>query len=820
MSALDALAQDLRYGLRLIRKHPLLSAAMIATLSLGIGLDAGAFTLIDGMLFRARVKDSPSTFVQIDARDSTPDSADRRSGPGGRGGLPMVTRDDYAAYRDRSNALGTLAAWAPVHATLGGGAASPAQDIVPILVTCNFFTVFTTPPIAGRVFREDECAAPGGAPVVVIGEDLWRGRYAANPTIVGTAIEVNDRPFTIVGVMPAAYDGTLRAPMWIPYTMQATFLGGRDLFREPAAAWLVMIGRLRPGVTREAAAADLTVIARQQDQLVPGRKTMVRLTNGSLFDMMPSPALALSIVPLVMGALSLVLLIACANVTMLLLSRAAARRHEIAVRLSLGATRGRLIRMLLTEGVLLAVFAGPWSAWVAYEVPSVWKSRMPQLPFYPFQFDLRTFSYMAAITLGAGCLAALAPALEAMKGSLSASLHGENTQSGRTWRTADLLVMAQVAMSLVLLVGAAIMVRGEEALRSAPPGFDGEHVLLATPRVTVPPYAPEAAARFYRQLTDRVRALRGVRAVGFSSAPPLGDLEDAVETIRLRQSVRDAAPDVTASVNRVTPGYFAALSIPIVRGRGFLESDAGARVRPLVVSEALARALSPAHDALGRLVEDADGRPGEIVGIAGNIASVTGDATAEAIAYAPRAADAAGDVMLVRFDGGPADTARAVRDAMRSLDANATAEPRTIAAVRQELAERFMRIVGVVVFLGAVAIGLATIGLYGVAAFAAGRRAKEMGIRIALGATRSDIARLVLWSGARPILLGLAAGMAVATPAARALERLFARLPIDWRIAPVFTVTGALLTLVAFVAMFGPAARAATANPVRALRQD
>jgi predicted permease len=814
MSALDAFAQDIRYGLRLIRKHPLLSAAMIATLSLGIGLDAGAFTMIDGMLFRARVKDSPATFVQIDARDSTPGAATR-------GGLPMVTLGDYAAYRDRSTSLRALAAWAPVHATLGGGtAASSPQDVVPIVITCNFFAVYNTPPIAGRLFREDECAAPGGSPVVVIGEDLWRARYAASPTIVGTTIELNDRPFTIVGVMPANYDGQLRGPIWIPYTMEAPFFAGRDLFREPAVAWLVMIGRLQPDVTRAAAAAELTVIARQQDQRAPGRKTVVRLTNGSLFDMMQPSALAFSIVPLVMGALSLVLLIACANVTMLLLSRAAARQHEIAVRLSLGATRWRVVRMLLTESVLLAVFAGPWSAWLTYEVPLIWKSRMTQLPFYPFQFDLRTFAYMSGITLAAACLAAFPPALEAIKGSLSASLHGENALSGRTRRTTDLLVIAQVAMSLVLLVGAAIMVRAEVALRSAPAGFDGDHVLLATPRVTVPPYTPDAAARFYLQLADRVRALRGIRAVSSSSAPPLGDSEDGAATTRLRPSGGNPASAVAATVNRVTADYFATLDIPIVHGRGFLDSDAAARVRPLVVSEALARAMWPARDALGQLVEDADGRPGEIVGVAGNIASIAGDSTAGAVVYAPRAADAAGDALLVRFDGDSADTARAVRDAMRLLDANATAEPRTIAAVRQELAERFMRLVRVIVFLGVVAIGLAMIGLYGVTAFAASRRMKEMGIRTALGATRFDIARLVVASGAKPILLGLVVGLTIAAPASRALQQVLARVRIDARDPLVFAATAALLALVAFAAMFGPARRAAAVDPIHALRQD
>lgn len=243
-------------------------------------------------------------------------------------------------------------------------------------------------------------------------------------------------------------------------------------------------------------------------------------------------------------------------------------------------------------------------------------------------------------------------------------------------------------------------------------------------------------------------------------------------------------------------------------------------MRPLVVSEALARALWPAGDAIGQLVEDSDGRPGEIVGVVGNIASGPGDSTAGPIVYAPRSADASGDALLVRFDGDAAETARAVRDAMRSLDPNTTAEPRTIAVVRRDLAERFMRIVGVVVFLGVVAIGLAVIGLYGIAAFAASRRVKEMGIRIALGATRLNIVRLVLLSGLRPIMIGLAIGLSVATPASYALRQVLSRIPIDAQNPAVFATTAALLMLVALAAMFGPARRAAGADPIHALRQD
>jgi predicted permease len=809
---MDALIQDLHYGIRLIRKHPILSIAIVATLALGIGLDAGAFTVIDGVLFRARVKEDPSSFVQLDPEYSEPGVAQTT-------GLPFATLADYVAFRDGARSIKALAAWLPARATLSGGPAAAPQDVVPLLVTCNFFSVYPTVPIVGRVFREDECRSPGSAAVAIIGETLWRNRFAADPSIVDAPIDLNGREFVVIGVVPSEYDGQLRGPIWIPYTMEAPLFAGRDLFREPSSRWLVMVGRLRPGISRIAAAAELQAIALQQDRLVPGRKTALRLTNGSLFEMMRSPATALAVVPLVMGALSLLLLIACANVTMLLLSRAAARQHEIAVRLSLGATRGRLMRMLLTESLLLAVVAGPASAWIAWQVPIVWKSRIPLLPFYPFELDLATFGYMAAVTFGAGCVAGLAPALETLKRSTSASLQGQDAIGTRRWRTPELLVVAQVAMSLVLLVGAGLLLRGEHALRTADDGFDGTHVLLASPRISVPPYTATSAAAFYRSVVSDISALPGVRSVALASTPPLGDFENGVQATPMRK-LAEAATAYAVQLSAVSDRYFDTMNIAIVRGRALREGDEAARVQPIVVSESLARVMWPGADPIGQLLEHARGRVCEVVGVARNIDSGIGGSAAAALVYAPRAEAAAGDALLVRFDGDSAAVAKAVRESIRSRDVNATVEPKTLTAIREELADRVMRIVGIGAFLTVVAIGLAVIGLYGVTAFVAGRRTKELGIRMALGATRRDVIALVLLSGSRSILAGLTIGVVMAAIGARALQRVFEQTPLDVRGPATFVVAGLMLGAIAMAAMFGPARRAASADPVHALRQD
>ncbi len=813
MNMLDAPIQDLRHGVRLMRKHPILSIAIVATLALGIGLDAGAFTVIDGVLFRARVKTDPSSFVQLDPEYSG-------AGVAPAAGLPLVTLVDFMAFRERASSLETLAGWLPARATLSGGppAAAP-QDIVPLLVTCNFFSVYPTVPIAGRLFREDECGSPGRTAVALIGEALWRNRFAANPSIVGTPIDLNGRQFIVVGVVPSDYDGQLRGPIWIPYTMEAPFFAGRDLFREPSSRWLVMVGRLRADVSRTAAAAELQAIALQQDQLTPGRKTALRLTNGSLFEMMRSPAMALAVVPLVMGALSLLLLIACANVTMLLLSRAAARQHEIAVRLSLGATRGRLVRMLLTESLLLAVVAGPASAWIAWQVPVVWKSRIPSLPFYPFQLDLATFGYLAAVTFGAGCVAGLAPALETLKRSTSASLQGQDAIGIRGWRTPEMLVVAQVATSLVLFVGAGLLLRGEHALRTADGGVDGTHVLLASPRISVPPYTPASAASFYRAVANDVSSQPGVRSVAFASTSPISDFENGAQATTLRRPAETASA-YTAQLYAVSDRYFDTMNIAIVRGRALREGDEAARVRPIVISESLARAIWPGADPIGQLGEDAHGGPCEVVGVARNIDSGIGGSATGASMYAPRDQAAAGDVLLVRAAGDTTTVARAVRESIRSRDASATVEPRTLAAIREDLADRVMRIVGLVVFLAAVAIILAVIGLYGVTAFVAGRRTKELGVRMALGATRRDIVALMLLSGFRSILAGMIIGIGMAAVGARALQKVFEQSPLDVRGPATFAVASLMLAAIAVAAMVGPAHRAASADPIHSLRQD
>ena len=782
--------QDLRHALRVIGKQPWLSAATVVTLAFGIGLNAGVFAVIDGLLFRPRVGSDPATFVQIEVQPAP------------------VSLQDYQAYA-RASSLRSLAAWTPVH----------ASPDIPLLVTCNFFAVYApAQPIAGRLLRPDDCSTPDASAVAVIGEELWRSRFGADPTIVGKTLPLNGHGFTIVGVLPRNYDGQLRGPIWVPYTMASVFYDGRSIARELATPWLIgMTGRMRTGVSRTVLASELRLIAQQQDRLVPNRETVLRVTDGSMIEAPLVRELAVWIVPVVMGALSLVLLIACLNVAVLMLSRAVARRHEMAVRTSLGASRGRLVQMLLTESVLLAAIAGPPSVYLAYAAPRLFKVLIPTLPYYPFAVDAAVLGYLTTATVLAGIVAGLTPAIEALKPDVSPALHGERARRfgiGR-WQPRDLLIATQVAMSLVLLVGAVLFLRAERSL-IANPGFETEHVLAAQPRLSIPPHTPQTAAAFYRTLEERVRALPGVRTTSYSQAAGTDEVA-APETIA---TAEPDGPAVPSAVSDVSAAYFATISLGLVRGSTFRDDTNRSTV---VVSESLARSLFPDRDPIGERLH-LSGAPDSslrVVGIARDVPSLLGK-PAERIVYRPRAADAIGDALLVRFDGDERQTATAIRDAIIRLDPNAVTDPRTMAAIRTDAADRFLRLVEMIVFLAVVALLLASLGVYGAVAFAVARRMKEIGIRVALGATRRHVTGIVLWTGWRPIAAGLMAGTVAALIAASAVARIFKNTPaqIDPFDPVAYTLVAFLLASTGTLAMVGPCRRATSTDPARALHQD
>jgi predicted permease len=810
----ETLLQDIRYGLRLVKRSPLLAFATVLTLTLGIGMNTGVFTVLNGFIMRARVDKDPDSFAHIFAR---------YSGDVGRIAFDSgVSTADFRAYQRDIRSMENIAAWGVGRSTLGRD--DPAQLLI-LPVTCNFFTLYgLDQPKMGRLFRAEECATPGGDAVVVIGEELWRSQFAADPQILGTTIRLNQQPFTIIGVTPARFAGQLRGPgIWVPYTMQAAFFGGNDFLRNSSVPWLVLEGRLKSGESRATAQAELTVIARQQDRLQPGRKTTIFVTNGSFIQEPGSPMRWMG--PLIMGALTLILLLACTNVTMLLLSRAAARQREIAIRLSLGAGRKRLLRMLLTESLILAIAAGAISAWIAYQVPGLMEKFISGMPHYPLQPDMLVFTYLAGITLLAGTIAGMAPATESLRVDLTASLKGQESLfgAGRS-RSRGFLIGAQVAMSLILLVGAALVVRAEFTTFSGNPGFETRQVLLFSVHTPLPRYTPASSAAFYCTMEQRLRVLPGIQSVCLASSPPYSNDEGNGPTEELRLPGQVKATGLKAAVNIISPEYFETLGIPIVRGRAFRAGEVSGKgaISPIVVSEAFARTLWPGKDPLGAVIQDADGGLAQVVGIARDVKSERIGVLDGPSFYRLRDPRAYGDSIMARFQGDAATAQLAVRNVIREMDREMLPRLGTLQSVLDNFAASFWKLAEMVLFLGAVAMVLAVTGIYGVVAFSVSRRTREMGIRMALGATRANIVFSVIASGVRPILFGLLAGLLLAMAGAGVLAQVLRVTPIglDVRDPVAYVAVSLLLALTALAAMFGPALRASRSDPSNALRQE
>jgi predicted permease len=817
---LETIRQDLRYGCRLIARGPLLACAVVVTLTVGIGLNAGVFTLLNAMLFRAEVDRAPAEFLSVYVQYAFPN--------GDRTGISAVSSTDYRAYRDGVSPITDLAAWQFEDTATDG--ANP-HALRAVLVSCNFFAVYGLDrPKLGRLFIREDCAAPGSAPVAVISEEFWRDEFGSDPNILGTAIPVNHDALTVVGVAPARFAGRLgQGALWIPYTMQPRIGSGQNGFQPSASPWLNLSGRLAPGSSRSDVQAHLRVIANQQDQQEAGRKTDLIVTNGSAVQAPGKGSAAFMIVPLFMTPLTLVLLIACVNVSTLLLSRAAARQMEMAVRVSLGAGRSRLVRMLVTESLILAAAAGALSVVLAYQMPGFLLKLLGQLPNYSLEPDWRVFAYLASVTVLAAGVAGLAPAAESLRVDLSASLKGREallSSTGRRGPRHGFLVGIQVALSLVLLVGAGMVARAQYLWLSADPNFETRQVL--TVRVTPPSGGArdqgtaQSVQSLLLTLKERVRALPVVQSACYCTAPFNGHAEE-VSLPLPRNHLRQLASPAEAA-----PEFFQTLSIPILRGRTFTakEADRQTWAPVTVVSQDLAHFFWPAEDPIGKQILDGSGNALDVVGVARETTSGPFDSGVGQF-YVLKGRRQSGEVphsneLLVRFSGDPGVLENAIRKVATDVDRGILIKSQTLGEEIAATGRSLWPVTVTVLFLGSAGGVLALVGVYGVVAFSVSRRTKEFGVRMALGANRREIIRLVLRSGVRPILVGVFGGVLLSLGAAQVV----ARVPrmqgsvLDTHDPMVYVAVSLLLGFAAIAAMFAPALRAAGSDPVWALRQD
>ena len=815
---LSPLLQDIRYGARQLRKNPGFTVVAVLTLALGIGMNAGVFSVINGLLIRPRVSKDPDTFVHLSPQYSF---AGRDEAVGMPGAISLA---DFRAYRAATNSLVDLAGWAIQRMRIE----MSAQQELAMLVTPNFFSVYGLERAKlGRLFLAEECAMPGAAPVVVLSEEIWRNRFGADPQILGTTINLSGHPFTVVGVTPARFSGRLRGRgIWVPYTAQPLFSDWhKNLFNETRTPWLQADGRLNLGRSRSVAQSELSVLANVQDQLLPGRQTTMTLTNGSLVEEPSQRAAVVWVPPLVMGAVSLVLLITCVNVTMLLFARAAARQREIAIRLALGVGRRRLFRMLLTESLLLASVAGAISAYLAYQVPSVFEKIFVEAPNYPLDPDWRVFAYLTVVTFVAGGVAGLWPARESLKLSHVTALSGQMNFFGtgtKRWRAGEFLVAAQVAMSVVVLGGAGIFARTQATMLNIAVGFETKQVLLALLEMNPSRFQATTVASFYQIAMEHVRALPGVEAVCYAGSPPgWGAGMDVVgEKIKLPSQLKGTEQRV--EVNSVSPGFFETMRIPMIAGRTFHESETAlGGAGGVVVSESFTRTFWPGTEALGKFIEDPNGNHLQVVGVVRDTKSLLG-ATEGPRFYRSWDPKVAGYSLLVRFQGAVRPVADGVRNSIKAIDPEVNIMPRTLRSQLDEIAARFWVIVRLLLTLALLAVLLALIGIYGVMAFLVNGQTKTLGIRIALGASKGAIARLVLSSALRPILAGLGAGTVIAMAGAETTIRAVGEMPVPlvgWDPA-VHVAVAAILLAAAMLAVFKPTLGATRVDPMVALRNE
>jgi predicted permease len=832
---LAGLSRDLRYGARTLRNNPGFTAAAVLTLALGIGANTAIFSLVSATLLRSLPVREPERLVQV-----TWD----------RGGV--LSYPEYAELRDGSRTFeGRLAAWGGIVASLNTG--GQTELVVGVIATGNFFEVLGVRAAVGRLLSPSDDVTPGAHPVAVISHRLWQARFNGEAGVVGRDVLLNGHRFTIVGVTPEGFNGAQLGAvrdLYVPMMMQAVMRPPRasysgemdpDLLRRRTNRWLYGLGRLEAGGTPEQAAASLSVLSATVGPPPPAGArpriaVAVPVNTGEVRERLTAVA------ALLMSVVGAVLLLACANVANLMLSRAAARRREIAVRLALGASRRQLVAQLLTESVLVSLLGGAAGLALAFAVVTAFRALPPPPGALPLALELaidfRVLAFTLALATLSGVAFGLAPALASSRLDLVPVLKDESfvpDARARRYSLRRALVVAQVALSLVLLVTAGLFLRNLREVQRVRPGFDVERLVSAQLPVNLLRYTTEQGRVFYRTVTERVEAIPGVEAATVARVPVLGGSGRITSTHvegrpssaeRVRSEGGGPAPisrDV-ASGNVVGPRYFQTLGIPMMLGRDFEARDTPEAPKVAIANDAFVRVQFPDAErasALGQRIS-IDGPEGpwrEIVGVVGD--SKYGSLTEEAtpILYVPLSQNhETGMVLYVRTYARPAVVLPAVRAAVQSVEPNLPLpDLHTVAeTVATSLYVPRMGAMLLGVF-AVVAVLLAAIGVYGVTSFAVAQRTREIGVRMALGAAKDDILALIVKQGMGLVTVGMAAGLLLAFAAGRSLASFL--YGITGTDPGTFVAVPLILAAVALVACLVPARRAMRLDPLTALRQ-
>ena len=839
---MQTLLQDLRYGARMLRKHPGFTLIATLTLALGISSNTALFTVYDAFVLKPLPLKDPDSIANVKGYDRE----------GNRNALFSYL--DYVDYRDGATSFAGLIAWTQFTAPFGEQTADVADSSgfpgnlgLGNFVSGNYFTALGAEMALGRAFAPEEDQAPGAHPVLVLSHICWTRRFNSDPHIVGRTVRLAGLPFTVIGVTAPEFIGVTPLPpqFWVPLMMRDQVLGSRNrsaLQSERKENSFFLAGRLKPGVTFAQAQADMNVITRRLASSYPDprRKASVSITSGSTF-LQLEDELKLLVAP-VLTAVGLVLLIACVNVTNMLLARAAGRQREIAVRLALGAGRARLARQLLTESVSLAAMSGAAGLLLAvWAIRLIYPLVLAQLPVPPamleqFSLDLspdyRVFSFVLLVSLLAGIAAGLAPALQSSRLNLSEALKNEGSTFGAKLsqsRLRNALIVTQIAVCLTLLIAAGLLTRNLQKLQTIETGLVTKNTF--TLDLSAQSTEPRRANELYNRMAERLRALPGVKSVGRTQRLPFAGRQTTPITIAGQQ--QPANHSLQANYNFVSANYFQTIGLRITRGRGFSAQEEQANAPVVVISESTARRFWPQENPIGQHIgigaaaqqattDSAANFPQyEIIGLTNDTRQGVVWRPDETWLYLPMSTarpDASNERqnLIVSAESDVRAVMRASQKEAAALDPGLFVWFRLVDDALDAQMIPFQDIALLAGALGFLALALASIGLYGVMAFIISQRTREIGIRMALGARRRDVTTLFLRQGGKLIaigvLIGLAGGAAISSLLAIALVDISQFDPLAFGVAAAFMIGVALL------ACWLPARRATKVDPLIALR--
>jgi putative ABC transport system permease protein len=805
------LLQDLRYAFRLLAKSPGFTAIAILTLALGIGANTAIFSVVNGVLLRPLAFRDPSRLVIVAEKSPFPTIS--------------TSHENYVDWRNQSRSFESMEATRGTNLTLTG--AGEAERLSARMATAGLFPLLGVEASVGRTFLKEEDQA-GGTPVALLSYGLWQRRFGGSRDIIGKSISLDARPYTVVGVLPGSFQILQPAEVFVPFKPWAATLPD-DRNWHPG---IIAVARLKPGVSREQARAEMVGITKRLEQQYPDYNTGTSADVVGLQEQMVQnvrPALIL-----LLGAVSLVLLIACVNVANLLLARAASRGREVAIRTAMGAGRARVVRQLLTESVLLSLgggLLGIFLAWVSLgPLLKISAGSVPQV--IPIELDRSVLVFTFFVSLVTGLVFGIVPALRTaglnLRGTLNESTRGSTAGPGHH-RLRGVLVASEMALAVLLLVGSGLLLRSFSRLQDVPPGFQTDHLLVADIPLSQTTYAkPEQRYQFFDRLVERANVLPGVRSAGAASFLPVSGGGSVIHFNITGHPPKTPHDYVAAGYRTVTPNYMETLGFPLLRGRLLAPADNEKAPAVAVINASMAKTYFPNENPLGKRIQlgatpDKDVPTMEIVGVVGDVRPGLGvDSQTEM--YLPyRQADLVLPVfqlsLVLRTAADPQLQTSALRSALAGLDPNQplvnvrTMEDNMAATVAQPRFRTWL--IGI---FASVALVLAAVGVYGVMSYTVTQRTSEIGIRVTLGAQPEDVFKIVVGEGLQLALAGVGVGIIAALAMTRVLQSfLYGISAYD---PPTFLAVALLLTFVAVAASFFPARRATLVDPMVALRYE